>query len=326
MIRHHFGSATHVQATEELTEGFFSTAYRVDLADGRAWVVKVSPPPHVRVLRYERDIMAAEVTVLRLLRQHTSLPVPEVHTYDASRTLLDHEFFLMDYLPGVPLHKVRRDLSHEVQQRLGREIGGYLREINTIQGAAFGYGSDNMPRFATWREAYDAMLQDVLHDGEDMDVELPRPYSQIYNLACQHYAALDEVTTPYLVHWDLWDGNILFDTETQTITGIIDHERALWGDPLMELNFGTGLYKPDSAFAEGYGVPVLVTHAQRTRRRLYDLYLFLIMVIEVHYRQYPDDRQETWARGKLADTLDALRKCGIDQHRASQRKHRDTQR
>jgi len=255
-------------------------------------------------LRYERDIMSAEVATMRLLRERTSLPVADIHCYDASRTLLDNEFFIMEYLSGAPLHKVRGELAPDVQQRINRQIGAYLREINAIEGAAFGYGPESTPRFATWRDAFDAMLMTVLQDGEDMNVELPLSYAGYHDLARQHYATLDEVRTPHLVHWDLWDGNIFFDLETQQITGIIDHERALWGDPLMEVNF-TG-YDPDSDFAKGYGTPVLDTPAQRTRRALYSLYLFLIMVIECYYRKYPTNGQELWAREQLAKTVDAL--------------------
>ncbi len=306
LIYHHFGKETHVQTTEELPEGYFSTAYRVDLADGRTMVLKISPPSHVRVLRYERDIMAAEVATLRLLRECTSLPVPAIYCYDASRTLLDHEFFLMEYLPGTPLHKIRNELSPNVQQQLDRQIGGYVREINAIEGVAFGYGPESAPRFATWREAFDAMLQTVLHDGEDIGIDLPLSYKAYHDLARAHYTALDEVRTPQLVHWDLWDGNILFDMDIQAITGIIDHERALWGDPLMEVNFIH--YDPHSAFAAGYGSPMLHTPAQRTRRALYSLYLFLIMVIECTYRQYPSNGQERWAREQLANVVDILSK------------------
>ncbi|MBN2391463.1 MAG: aminoglycoside phosphotransferase family protein [Anaerolineae bacterium] len=305
LINHHFGNETRVEVTEELTEGYFATAYRLDLTDGRTWVVKVSPPPNVRILRYERDIMSAEVATMRLLRERTSLPIAEIFCYDASRTLLDNEFFIMQYLPGTPLHKVRGELSPDVQQRINRQIGRYLREINDIEGTAFGYGPESTPRFAKWRDAFDAMLMTVLQDGEDMGVELPLSYVDYHDLARSHYAALTEVVTPRLVHWDLWDGNIFFDRETQAITGIIDHERALWGDPLMEVNF-TG-YDPNSDFAKGYGTPVLDTPAQRTCRALYSLYLFLIMVIECTYRKYPTNGQEMWAREQLAKTVDALR-------------------
>ena len=57
-------------------------------------------------------------------------------------------------------------------------------------------------------------------------------------LCAEAHPALDEVQSPRLVHWDLWDGNVFVDPATAQITGISDFERSLWGDPLMEVNFG----------------------------------------------------------------------------------------
>ena len=48
------------------------------------------------------------------------------------------------------------------------------------------------------------------------------------------------------------------------------------------------------------------TESARLRRRLYNIYLLLIMVIECYYRQYQTQDQETWARGVLAQEMAAL--------------------
>jgi hypothetical protein len=40
------------------------------------------------------------------------------------------------------------------------------------------------------------------------------------------------------VQWDLWDGNVLVDPASGALTGYLDFERALWGDPLLEFQFG----------------------------------------------------------------------------------------
>ncbi|MGW2815569.1 phosphotransferase family protein [Streptomyces sp. NPDC001415] len=69
--------------------------------------------------------------------------------------------------------------------------------------------------------------------------------------------ALDEVTEPRLVHFDLWPGNIFAhpgdDTRPVRITGLIDHERAFWGDPAAELVSPAfdGDAGPDSDLATG---------------------------------------------------------------------------
>ncbi len=60
IVAHHLGSSARVQSFTELTDGYFNAAYRVELADGLVFVLKVAPPADVRVLRYERDIMIIE--------------------------------------------------------------------------------------------------------------------------------------------------------------------------------------------------------------------------------------------------------------------------
>lgn len=56
----HLGSSAVVQSFTELTDGYFNAAYRVELADGLVFVLKVAPPAEVSVLRYEREIMIIE--------------------------------------------------------------------------------------------------------------------------------------------------------------------------------------------------------------------------------------------------------------------------
>jgi aminoglycoside phosphotransferase (APT) family kinase protein len=88
------------------------------------------------------------------------------------------------------------------------------------------------------------------------------------------------------------------------IVAIIDHERALYGDPLMEGGFtATQLpgFGDPAAFLRGYRRGAL-TGAEQVRRRLSGLYLTLIMVIESVYRQ-AGAGQYYWARGRLAEAL-----------------------
>ncbi len=301
-----FGTASTIRAFDELTDGFFNAAYALTLADGLRCVLKVAPPDAVPVLHYERDILAAEVGVLRLLRQRTNIPVPEVYHHDTSRRLLDNDYYLMAFIEGSPLHKLRESLSPEEAWAVDRATGGYLRQMNDIAGSCFGYFAHPQPAGQSWRTTFEAMVAGVLADGEALDVPLPLPYPAIAERVASAAAVLDAVAEPRLVHWDLWDGNIFVDPATKRITGIIDFERALWGDPLMEATFVFAPPAGLAAFTEGYGQTLLATPAQIQRRTLYNIYLFLIMVIECRYRQYETPDQENWARGRLAEALERV--------------------
>jgi len=256
------------------------------------------------VLRYEKDIMQAEVEVMRLVRARTDVPVPEIYAHDRSRQIIDNDFYLMAFIPGVPWHKLRKSIPEDEQRAVDREAGRLTRQINSIQGSTFGYYAQPDLHLPSWREAFDAMLDGILADGMDMGVSLPLPYEELQAKVASSYGALAEVTRPHLVHWDLWDGNIFVDPQTRRISGIIDFERALWGDPLMECQFG--FLGPQSAYAAGYDLPMFDSESKVCRRTLYNIYLYLIMVIECYYRQYETQDQENWARGRLVQELARL--------------------
>jgi len=304
LIACHFGADARLRSLDELADGFFNAAYKLTLADGTQCVLKVAPPASVRVLRYERDIMQAEVEVLRLVKEQTEMPVPKVLCYDSSGRIVANQYFIMEFVPGIPYNKLKKQMLPDQQQAVERAAGGYVRQMNEIAGKRFGSVAQPAARGTSWGESFAGMMAGVLADGEDMQVVLPVSYAALSVGLAAHYAALDEVTSPRLVHWDLWDGNIFVDATTQRITGIIDFERALWGDPLMECNFGAFTISP--AFLEGYGRPMLETESQRRRRALYNIYLYLIMVIECYYRQYETHDQENWARRKLQNELRKL--------------------
>jgi len=172
--------------------------------------------------------------------------------------------------------------------------------MNGIPGEAFGYYG--LEKYAGWREAFEAMYTGVIQDGKIMNVELP--YESLQDLLRQNAKHLEEVQTPYLVHWDLWDGNIFIDPESKAITGVVDFERTLWGDPLMEVNFA-GMVE-SGPFVEGYGSNMLASEASKRRRLLYNLYLAMIMVIESYYRQYQTKDQEVMARRWLENDMQRL--------------------
>ena len=144
---------------------------------------------------------------------------------------------------------------------------------------------------------FDHMLQGILLGAQDLRIDLDKPYAAIYQILSRHYDVLDEITTPHLVHWDIHDGNVFVDPHTLRVTGLIDFERALWGDPLSESFFLN--MKPDSGYLEGYGENLLATESQIRRRALYDAYLYLILIIECYFRHYSNDDQENWARGAM---------------------------
>jgi aminoglycoside phosphotransferase (APT) family kinase protein len=282
----------------ELGHGWFNVAYLLRLADGREVVMKIAPPPGVEVMTYELDMLAGEVAVMRLLELRTSVPVPHLDHYDPSCELIAAPWFVMTQVPGVNFGEVSDDWPVERSQAVWRQIGAANRELNSLVGT--GFGRFGVAGVASWREAFTGILDDVLRDGERREVDLGWSYDEVRAAIAQHEACLDAVTEPRFCEWDLWGSNVMVDDDR--ITGIIDHERAFWGDPIMEAGFvaasGTVQWGSPSAYLAGYGRGPL-TADELDRRRLYNLHLFLIMVIETVYRGHTTTDQLDMARPAL---------------------------
>ncbi len=286
---------------DELGHGWFNVAYRIRLRSGREVVLKIAPPPAVEVMTYERDAMATELAALRLVREHTGVPVPDIDFADRSRDLCDADWFFMSFVDGDNLGMLRGEHTPEERAAYNELLGGLNRELNTVRGPHFGPLTG--PGDPTWRAAFLRMIEGVLRDGERRSVDLGLPYAEVRAVIAAHAGSLDEVTEPRFVEWDMWDNNVM--VRDGRIVAIIDHERAFYGDPLIEAGF-TGsevpAYGDSSAFIRGYGHGP-TTEDERVRRRLYCLYLALIMTIETAYRHFPGTENYEWARERLTETM-----------------------
>lgn len=283
------------EAISELSHGWFNVAYRIRLRDGASVVLKIAPPPDVEVMTYERGAMAVELAALELIRSRTTVPVPRVDV--ATDT-----YFFMEYIDADNLGMLRDTLTEADRAAYQEALGATTRALNEIRGPGFGPLAG--PYSPTWRPVFTRMIESVLTDGERRAVDLGHDYATIRRLIAAHADALEEVTEPRFVEWDLWDNNTL--VRDGRIVAVIDHERAFYGDPLIEGGF-TGLdlaaYGDPTAFVRGYGRPATFTDGERRRRRLYTLYLVLIMIIETNFRGHTDTRQYDWSRTRLDELL-----------------------
>ncbi|MET0496016.1 MAG: aminoglycoside phosphotransferase family protein [Actinoplanes sp.] len=286
---------------DELTHGWFNVAYRIRLRDGADVVLKIAPPPHVEVMSYEKNAMATELAALALIREQTAVPVPAVDYADLSRELCDADYFFMPFVDADNFGIVRKTMSPAEGDRYDEALGAATRELNEIRGTAFGPLAG--PGVPTWRELFTGMIADVLTDGERRDVDLGWDYDAVRAVVAEHADCLDAVTEPRFVEWDLWDSNVMI--RDGKIVCIIDHERAYYGDPLIEAGFtATQLpaFGDSTAFLRGYGKTALTANEQQ-RRRLYTLHLVLIMIIETVYRGHTDTQQYDWARERLTEMM-----------------------
>lgn len=302
-MRAAFGDDAVLHSFDECTEGWFNAVHRLGLADGRAVILKVAPPADVPVLRYEHDLITTEVDALRLVGERTDVPVPAVLAWHPEGGVLPSPWFVMEVCPGVLLSTLRDGLDPAQQLTVDTQTVRHLASMHAIGGPGFGRPAAGGSH-PTWSGAFAELIDDLLADGTDAGVDLPVPVTSIRDLVARSTDALDEVRSPRLVHWDVWDPNVFVDPASLRVVGIIDFERVLWADPLMEAQFVAK--RADDELIAAYGSPLFEAPGAARRRRLYDLYLYLVMIIESSYRNYETDDIESFARLCLDGVLAEL--------------------
>ena len=267
---------------ERIPTGHFNTSYFVEGA-ARPMVLRISPPDDAGFVFYERRMMAQEPGIHSLVRARTCAPVAEIIEFDDSRKLLDRDYLIMERLPGVPLTlfpHTQRQFDHVL-----RQIGRYLREIHDITATSYGYLGEHrcMEPQDDWGSAFRLMWrmlsEDVARAGYYDSDEL----SFVLGLLERHLHHFDRPVTSRLLHMDIWSQNILVGSDA-SVTGIIDFDRALWGDPEIEyavLDY-CGISEP--AFWQGYGAERDTSPAARVRQQFYLLYEVQKYIVIRHYR------------------------------------------
>jgi fructosamine-3-kinase len=184
----------------------------------------------------------------------------------------------MTVLPGTPLSDLPH-LSRAQLQRALRQVGEHLRQLHALTAAeclgreAHGYLGAHRPMEPqpTWAAAFRVMWHKLLDDVVACGSYTPDEAQAMRDLLEVHLEHFDRPVVPRLLHMDVWDQNILIDGAGD-VTGLVDLDRALWGD--VEIEFAVldycGISEP--AFWEGYGQPRDESPPAMIRRLFYLLY------------------------------------------------------
>ncbi len=265
---------------EPISTGKFNDSFICYLVNGKypsraadeAVVLRVAPPDDAGFLFYERNMMAQEQGLHRIIKEKTSIPVPEIFVYDNSRKFIDRDYLIMEYLPGTPLSEAW--ISHSLQEKVFEQTGRYLRELHTnCVTNQFGYLGEHHPMEPQnrWDQAFRIMwnklIDDIVSCGvyQQTDAELARQALE------KHFQLFNRDIPSSLLHMDIWSQNILID-EQGNITGIVDWDRALWGDPEIEFAVLDYCGFNNAAFWRGYGLQPENSRERRIRMMFYHLY------------------------------------------------------
>jgi len=271
--------------------GKHNASYWIDTGDGR-FVLRIAPPDDAGFLFYERLMMRQEPDLHALIRTETDIPIAEIMGYDFSRTRIDRDYLVMAALFGTPLSDTPR-LTSSLFRRALSQVGEYLRQLHAITAAdgQYGYLGAHRPMVpqSNWLEAFRVMWNKLLDDVVTCGIYNENEAGAMRNLLELHTEHFDRPVNSSLLHMDIWSQNILVD-EDGNVTGLVDFDRALWGD--VEIEFAVldycGISEP--SFWEGYGIPRDESLPAMIRRQFYLLYeIQKYIPIRVWRRNNPAD-------------------------------------
>lgn len=267
IIHRHIPDAAGEVRFEPIRTGKFNTSFWVTAGE-QELVLRIAPPRDAVFCFYEREMMRQEPGIHALLEARTDVPVAHVIVFDDSRTLIDRDYMLMERLPGRPLTESSVDVDPVL-----RQVGGYLAQVHALRDARYGYLGEHRPMEPQpqWADAFVVMWNKLIDDVAAAGYYDDEEQTMLRKMLDGSVKLFDRPVPSCLLHMDVWHQNILVD-DAGKVTGLVDWDRALWGDP--EIEFAVldycGISEP--AFWEGYGQPREWSREARVRQVFYLLY------------------------------------------------------
>lgn len=251
-------TGSRVRNAQSLAGGMISQVLRVDFADG-SLVAKVGDGSHdLRIEGY----------MLRYLREHSPLPVPEA-LHEAS------DLLLMEYIAG----------ESELDDSSLRHLGELMAALHGVTAQRFGLERDTLigplhqpnPKSDSWidffRERRLRYMVGVARESGQLPGEMEL---RLLRMADGLDKFLIEPAQPSLIHGDMWRTNAL--VRNGRVAGIID-PALYYAHNEMELAYMTLFDGTGAAFFEAYRAHIPIDREfHDARRHVYNLYPLLVHV------------------------------------------------
>jgi aminoglycoside phosphotransferase (APT) family kinase protein len=262
-----FGQETRAASAIELGLGSYNSTYGVDVGADQPVILRVAPAP-ARQSRTEHELMRNEHAAIPYLGPVMPL-MPRTLAIDFTHRVIGRDYLFQTMLPGVPAPDGLAAYPRPQWASLYRQLGSITASIQAVRGRRFGRVAG--PASATWSQAISAYLDDIASDLDAAGLDAA-DVRAVMTAATHDRGLLDEITEPRLLHGDLWHANVMIrpSEPEPVICGVLDWDRASWGDPAFDWAIFLAGMRPGTerdAFWETYGPPPSTPSA--LRRSLY---------------------------------------------------------
>lgn len=271
----------------------------------RCFVVNDRHVIRFRVRHFEDSGFRSEKAAYDLLRAG-EVPVPDVVALDDSRRLVPCDFLITTKLPGEPVLDTWESLDSAKRYGVGFHAGRYQALIHQNRFPSFGRLSDAVigGGFQSWMSYLEEYFQRFARKAGDYALLDSPTEARLSKLLDRFRSLMEHVTIGSLLHSDYHWENIL--QEDGRVTGIVDFEWALTGDPAFDCRIDDRLEErcPGSVkpFYDGYTSirPLAEHHALKAE------YYHLLLHLEGAV-MFADDTEPEKARKEIANLISLLK-------------------
>ncbi len=278
-----------VAQINELNDGYCNLTYRIMFTDGEKVILKIAPENASGTLRNEKNMMDVEIESMEYMQSYPEIPVAKVIYSDCTKTICTGDYFFMEFMSGDNLGRISGNLNDSEKSAIYREIGQIVCKLGCVKGDKFGiFGQVQYDTLYDFVHALFANLYDDAVAISDR-ITLPFTLDEMIGRFSREQYLFSEVTTPSLIHWDFWDGNIF--VINNHVSAVIDWERTMWAEPIMCDRFRR--HTITEALLSGFGKTVF-SDSEKKRLAWYDVLLYTTMIVEEVYRKYDDNGTSSW--------------------------------
>lgn len=138
--------------------GSFNILFQLEFSDGVRWLFKVPVTGYLgRFDDLAAQALTSEAMTMRFLKRETTIPVPEVYSFDASlNNDVNCPFIMMEYIQGRPLHELWFQPSsckatvEQVRERILGDLAAAMAQLSN-----FTFRRSGSPRFDSEGRIFD---------------------------------------------------------------------------------------------------------------------------------------------------------------------------
>jgi aminoglycoside phosphotransferase (APT) family kinase protein len=245
------------------------------------------------------------------LLRDSDLPVPELLLLDETRTLVPQVFAITTRLPGETVYGCWPALDRRTREQLAFEAGRCQARLHQHTLPAFGGLSELAAgSFPTWKAYLEDSVARHVRQARQQELLDAAATTRIEHLLTRFESLMAAVTTASLLHRDYHFENIL--QRDGKITGIIDFEWAMAGDPAFDCRIDETLAECSGSVEPFYAGYASLSPLSEQHRLKVDFYR-LLLCLECIAGWGRDPAAAEWMPGeyrRLFELLPALEREG----------------